>query len=138
VLAASRDPVTLDELVAQLDGLAPQLAATPPEEGALGWLSRELGDLFVVRRENSPSPAPVRRLERARLFLESGRADSAVAEVRNLPNAAAARAWIADATRYAKAQEALETLELAAILEPRALRDGEGRSVEQLSPVAGD
>src|SRR5688572_26139674 len=75
VLAASRDPVTLDELVAQLEGLAPRLAATPPEEGALGWLSRELGDLFVVRRESSPSPAPVRRLERARLFLESGRAD---------------------------------------------------------------
>jgi hypothetical protein len=92
--------------------------------------------LFVVRREDSPSPAPQRRLQRARLFLESGRADAAVAEVRNLPNAAGAAAWIADATRYAQAQDALETLELAALLEPRQLRDAEGRSVEQLSPVA--
>lgn len=136
VIRAARDPVTLDQLIARLDGLAPRLAEAPASEGALGWLGRELGELFVVRREGSPSPAPQRRLERARLFLESGRADAAVAEVRNLPNAAGAQEWIADATRFAQAQEALETLELAAILEPRQLRDGSGNSVEQLSPVA--
>ena len=138
VIAASRNPITLDQLIARLDGLAPELAEAPPEEGALGWLSRELGELFVVRREDSPSPEPTRRLERARLFLESGRAEAAVAEVRNLPNAAAARDWIVDATRYANAQQALEVLELAALLEPRDLRDGAGRNVEQLSPVAGE
>lgn len=138
VIAASRNPITLDTLIARLDGLAPELAEAPPEEGALGWISRELGELFVVRREDSPSPEPRRRLERARLFLESGRADAAVAEVRNLPNAAGASDWIADATRYADAQQALEVLELAAILEPRDLRDGAGRNVEQRSPVAGD
>ena len=138
VIAASRSPVTLDQLLARLDGLAPELAEAPPSEGAISWLSRELGELFVVRREDSPSPEPRRRLERARLFLESGRADAAVAEVRNLPNAAGAADWIADATRYAQAQEALEILELAAILEPRELRDSAGRSVRQVSPMAGD
>lgn len=136
VIRAARNPVTLDQLLARLDGLAPALAEAPPSEGLLGRLKREAGELFVVRREDSPSPAPQRRLQRARLFLESGRADAAVAEVRNLPNAAGAAAWIADATRYAQAQDALETLELAALLEPRQLRDAEGRSVEQLSPVA--
>jgi hypothetical protein len=138
VIEAARNPVTLDQLVARLDGLAPELAEAPPREGMLGWLSRELGTLFVVRREDSPSPQPERRLERARLFLETGRARAAVAEVRNLPNAVGARDWIADATRYANTQEALETIELAAILEPRDLRDGQGRSVEQRSPVAAD
>lgn len=138
VIDASRDPVTLDQLLARLDGLAPRLGEGPPEEGALSWLSRELGELFVVRREDSPSPAAERRLERARLFLESGRAGAAAAEIRNLPNAAAAADWIADAERYATAQRALELLETAAILEPRSLRDGAGRSVEQPSPVAGD
>ena len=44
VIEASRNPVTLDKLIAQLDGLAPALAEAPPEEGALGWLSRELRD----------------------------------------------------------------------------------------------
>jgi hypothetical protein len=136
VIRTARNPVTLDQLVARLEGLAPALAEAPPSEGLLGRLKREAGELFVVRREDSPSPAPQRRLQRARLFLESGRADAAVAEVRNLPNAAGAAAWIADATRYAQAQDALETLELAALLEPRQLRDAEGRSIEQLSPVA--
>jgi len=138
VIEVSRDPVTLDRLVARLDGLAPALAAAPPREGALGWLSRELGELFVVRRADSPSPEPRRRLERARLFLQSGRAQAAVSEVRNLPNAAGAAGWIADAERYAAAQRALELLETAALLEPRTLRDGAGRSVEQPSPIAGD
>ena len=138
VIEASRNPVTLDKLIAQLDGLAPALAEAPPEEGALGWLSRELSELFVVRREESPAPEPRRRLERARLFLESGRAEAAVSEVRNLPNAAGAAAWIRDAERYAGAQRALELLETAALLEPRELRDSAGRSVQQVSPVAGD
>src|SRR5207342_3202960 len=104
VLAAERDPVTLDQLIARLDGLAPQLGESAPNEGTFDWLSRELGELFVVRREDAPSPAPERRLERARLFLESGRTEAAVAEVRNLPNAAKAGDWIADADRYAATQ----------------------------------
>lgn len=138
VIEVSRDPVTLDRLIARLDGLAPTLEDAPVEEGAIGWLVRELGELFVVRRENSPSPQPARRLERARLFLESGRTEAAVSEVRNMPNAAGAADWIADAERYAAAQQALELLETTALLEPRSLRDGAGRSVEQPSPVAGD
>ena len=138
VIAASRNPITLDQLIARLNGLAPELAEAPPDEGVLSWVSRELSELFVVRREDSPSPQPQRRLERARFFLESGRADVAVREVRLLPNAAVARDWIADATRYAETQQALELLELAAILEPNDLRDSEGRNVRQVSPVAGD
>lgn len=135
VIEVSRNPVTLDRLIARLDGLAPELAQAPPEEGLWSSLTRELGDLFVVRHESSPSPQPRRRLERARLFLESGRADAAIAEVRNLPGAPAAADWIADATRYAAAQQALELLETAALLEPRELRDAEGERVVQPSPV---
>jgi hypothetical protein len=138
VIEVSRNPVTLDRLIAELDGLAPELAAAPEKEGAWSWFSRELGELFVVRREDSPSPEPTRRLERARLFLQSGRTEAAIAEVRMLPNPAGANAWIAEATRYADAQHALELLETAALLEPRELRDGAGRSVEQLSPVAAE
>ena len=136
VVEASQRPITLDRLLARLEGLAPDLSQAPESEGAFSWLSRELGDLFVVRREDSPSPAPVRRLDRARQFLESGRTEAAVSEVRNLPNAAGAASWIADAERYSAAQQALELLETAAILEPRELRDGSGQSVQQLSPVA--
>lgn len=135
VIEVSRNPVTLDRLIARLEGLAPELAEVPPEEGVWSALTRELGELFVVRHEDSPSPQPARRLQRARLFLESGRTEAAIAEVRNLPGAPAAADWIADATRYAAAQQALELLETAALLEPRELRDAEGERVQQVSPV---
>lgn len=135
VIESARHPVTLDQLLAQLDGLRPQLTRAPNDEGAVGWLWRELDSLFVVRRENAPSPAPARRIERARLFLESGRAGAAAAEIRNVPNSAAAADWIADAERYATTQRALELLELTAILEPRDLRNAAGEKVEQPSAV---
>jgi hypothetical protein len=137
VLAAERDSVTLDQLLAQLDGLAPHLGQGRANEDTLGWLSREMGELFVVRREGAPSPAPERRLERARLFLESGRTEAAIAEVRNLPNADRASGWLADAERYAAAQRGLERIEAAAILEPNELRDGNGQPVQQPAPTAG-
>ncbi|MEO6389279.1 MAG: hypothetical protein ABIT16_11325 [Croceibacterium sp.] len=137
VIAAAQRPVTLDQLLAQLDRLEPELEQTPKTEGTIDWLSRQMGSIFVVRRADSPSPAPERRVERARLFLQSGRAEAAVQEVRLIPNAAPARAWLADAERYAAAQRALELLETAAILEPRTLRDGTGTRIEQASPASG-
>lgn len=136
VIAVAQDPVTLDQLIARLEGLAPVLAQIPADEGAWAWLSREVSELFVVRREDSPSPVAERRLERARLFLESGRAGAAAAEIRHLPNAGEATDWIEDAERYAAAQRALELLEMTAILEPRQLRDGSGNKVEQPSPAS--
>ncbi|MFB0610844.1 hypothetical protein [Aurantiacibacter poecillastricola] len=135
VIDAARDPVTLDRLAARLEGLAPVLTDGPADEDVFTRLSHELSSLFVVRREDTPSPVAERRLERARLFLESGRIEAAVQEVRALPNAAEAEDWIADAERFAAAQRALETLETAAVLDPRGLRDGEGTPVQQLSPA---
>ena len=135
VIEAAQNPVTLDQLIARFNGLAPVLAEPPPEDGALSRLGRELSELFVIRREDSPSPAAERRLGRARLFLESGRIPAAIAEMRRLPNPAPAAGWIADAQRYADAQRALELLETTAILEQRNLRNGSGERVEQPSPA---
>ncbi|MGN6497925.1 MAG: hypothetical protein ACTHK5_11415 [Tsuneonella sp.] len=134
VIAFSRNPVTLDVLVAQLEGLGPRLRKDS-DEGGLARLQRELSELFVIRRESTPSPQPEKRLERARFFLESGRVDRAIGEVQNLPGADDARAWIAQAQRYAAAQRALDLIETSAVLEPRRLRDGAGRPVEQPSPA---
>lgn len=138
IINAAADPVTLDQLLARLDGLAPTLVDAPADENALEWIGRELSELFVVRTQDTPSPAAERRMERARLFLETGRIELAISEIRNMPNAAEAEDWLDDAERYAAAQRALEVLETTAVLEPRQLRDGEGNVVEQLSPVGGD
>ncbi|WP_247712920.1 MICOS complex subunit MIC60 [Qipengyuania intermedia] len=134
ILTFSRDPVTLDQLIFRLEGLAPSLQSGEGKP-SLERFADELGSLFTIRRESAPSPQPQQRLERARLFLESGRADSAVAEVRNLPGAVNAEGWLRDAERYASAQRALDLIETAAVLEPRRLRDGAGNRIEQPSPV---
>jgi hypothetical protein len=137
VLDFSQQPVTLDQLLARLDGLEAQLVDIEPRGDLLSWFGREVSGLFVVRREDQPSPQPRRRFDRARLFLESGRPEAAVAEVRNMPGAEDAERWIADAERYARVQRALELLETTAILESRGLRDGAGNFVEQPSPAGG-
>lgn len=137
IIASARSPITLDDLIGRLDALQPQLASAPADEGMIARLRRELGEIFVVRREGTPSPAAERRLERARLFLASGRAEAAIAEVQLLPNAGEARQWLADAGRFAGTQRALDLLETTAILDPRALRDSAGTAIEQPSPVEG-
>ncbi len=135
ITSVSRDPVTLDELIARLEGLGPDLQRT--DEGpSLDRIRRELGELFVVRRENAPSPQPLRRMERARIFLESGRYRAAIEEVQNMPGAENAERWIADVRRYAAVQRALDLIETSAILEPALLRDGSGNLIG--SPAAAE
>lgn len=133
ILAASRDPITVGRLIARLETLGPKLADTT-EEPSFAKFRRELGELFIIRRESAPSPQPQRRLERARLFLQGGRVGPAIEEVRQLPGAANARGWIADAERYAAAQRALDLIETSAVVEPQRLRDGEGEQVRQPAP----
>jgi hypothetical protein len=137
VVDFSHDPVTLDQLVARLQGMAPELVKAPKDEGALTWLGREISSLFVIRRENTPSPEPQKRLERARLFLETGRIRPAIAEISQMPNAREATDWIADARRYVDARDALDRLEATAILDSRDLRDSKGQRIVQPSPAAG-
>ena len=130
----SRDSIRLDSLVARLEGLGPQLNESS-EGPSWGAFERELKQLFVFRRESTPSPQPERRMERARWALEQGRYQAAIDEVRGMPGAAKAQAWINDAERYKKAMDALEVIETAAVLDQRGLRDGAGNPVRQLSPL---
>ena len=128
----STPPLRLDSLIARLDGLAPRLRET---SAGPSWsaLKRELGNLFIIRREDTPSSQPEKRLERARFALEQGRYASAIEEVRAMPGAAAAQSWIADAERYKTVMEALENIETAAVLDQRGIRDGEGNRVDTIS-----
>jgi len=134
IIDFSRDPIRLDGLVARLEGLAPQLRNSG-EGPSWAAFQRELTQLFVFRRESTPSPQPQRRMERARWALEQGRYQAAIDEVKGMPGAARAEAWIKDAERYKKAMDALEVIETAAVLDQRGLRDGAGNPVRQLSPL---
>ena len=138
VIAEARQPVTIEQLTGRLDDMAPKLASEADDGVSWAWFQRELGELFIVRKQSSPSPLPEDRLSRARLRLQSGMIDGAIGEVQNLPGGETptAKAWIADADRYSKAMKALDRIEHAAILDPRQLRDAAGKQVEQPSPIA--
>lgn len=134
VIEASSNPIRLDQLIAQFEGLQNDLTAS--EEGpSLDRFRREISNLFVIRRESTPSTRPDRALARARLSLQNGRIQSAIDEVNTLPGAAKAEDWIADARRYIRIQSALDILETSAVLETSGLRDRTGAPIEQGSPA---
>lgn len=126
IIAAARAPVTLQELQDGLQAAGPQLVGGGPEQGWWDAFRAELGSLIIVRREGSPSPVPTERLRRATRRLEAGQVDVALAEVMRLPGRAAAREWVIDARRYVLARRALDAIETAALLEPRAAPQAEG------------
>ncbi len=117
VIAAGRRPVTLDQLIAGLDSLAPSLTQGPATASAWEKLRREVSGLFVIRRDSAPSPLPQVMLHRARVLLEAGQTEDSIAEVLRLPGAGEAGEWIAAARRYDGARRALDLLETAALLE---------------------
>lgn len=135
VIATAASPITLDQLAGQLETLAPTLSAAPRDEGGWRRLRRELSSLFVVRHDDTPSPSPESRLDRARLMLQTGQFEAAADEVTRMPGSAAAAQWIANARRYAGTERALDLIETTALLDPDKLRTGAGQSVRQPSPA---
>jgi hypothetical protein len=118
VIAAAQNPVTLAVLRQQLDAIAPRLASNAQTDDWWAATQRTLSSLVVVRREGRGSPAPDDRLTRARLMIDGGQVDGALAEVSRLPGAEAAGAWSAAARRWIEAHQALDILEAAAIMPP--------------------
>ena len=120
VVTASRNPVTQAELVAEYDRLGPVLRGTGPEEDWWTGIKRELGSLVSIRRNDSPSPRPAARYDRARANLENGQIDAALAETMRLPGAARpeAQGWISRARRLIAAKRALDEIESAALVGP--------------------
>lgn len=120
VVAAGKKPITLGQLNEEFAALEPVLVGGAPDEGTWDWLTRQVGDLFVIRHDDMPSPQPANRIARARAALAGGRVDAAIAEVERLPGKDAATDWLAHARDYAMAQNALDQLETAALAMPVA------------------
>ncbi|NNM78203.1 hypothetical protein HJG53_15020 [Sphingomonas sp. ID1715] len=120
IIAASREPITLDELQLGLDDLAPGLASGTADEGWWPSLRSELGSLVVVRKVGQPSPVPTERLRHARRLLAGGQVEKALVEVARLPGRSKAQNWMAAARRYIVTRRALDVIETAAILTPKA------------------
>lgn len=115
VIAAARQPATLQTLRQELIALSPALAAAP---GGNGWWQAtrsSIGNLFVVRERGAPPRDPQDRIAFALRQIDAGRVDLALNEVARLPNRPAAARWMASARRYLEANRALDLLEAAAI-----------------------
>jgi hypothetical protein len=118
ILAASQAPVTLETLQMELKGRETTLINGDRDAGIWASFSREFSELFVLRKEGAPSPAPTQRLERAHVLVESGNVVGAITEVSAMPGAAAAQGWLTKARRYSQARKALDRLERSAIITP--------------------
>lgn len=128
IIAASRNPVTLEDLREGILAITPQLKTGNTTDGWWASLRREVSDLIVVRRDDTSSPRADDRLMRARRMLDAGQVTGALAEVARLPGAEAGDRWIAAAKRYTDARRALDAIETAAIL-------GQGRDPVAAAPA---
>lgn len=115
IVQAARDPVTVAELRASLDKIAPELVTGQASTGWIASLRRELSNLIVIHRADTPSPLPVDRLARAKQMLEGGKVEAALGEVARMPGAPKAASWTGAARRYIGARRALDTIEAQAI-----------------------
>jgi hypothetical protein len=116
IIAASRQPVRLNDLTAEYEALGPELRRGGPQEGWWAGLKREFGTLIEVRRADRPSMSPDARYSRALQRLSAGEVDQALAETMRLPGASYAGDWASKARRYVAAHRALDEIESAALL----------------------
>ncbi len=116
IITASRDPVSLESLVAEYRALSPALRGGGPDEGWWDAFQRELGTIVSVHRADTPSPQPQARYDRALARLGAGEVDAALTETMRLPGATNANKWIVRARRYIAAHRALDEIESAALL----------------------
>jgi hypothetical protein len=134
VIQANRRPVTLDSLRGEINSQGNNWLV---QDGQSFWqrAKTELNELFVLRNENTPSPAPTRRLERARQFAEVGNIKDAVAEIERLPGAKQAGSWLEKARRYVAVRAALDNIERAALAQPAMLIKPEAPAAPEATPV---
>ena len=120
IVAAAQNPVTIGGLTEEFALLEPHLMAGPASESTWDWLSRQVGSMFVIRHDDTPSPAPESRMARARAALAGQRIDLAIAEVERMPGKEAATIWLIHAREWQNTQHALDQIETAALTIPVA------------------
>ncbi len=120
VLTVARQPVTVQSLQKEFQEVAPHLSGGGQGQSWWAAFRTEMAGLVTLRRENTPSTQPAERLRRAGQSLESGQVEVALLEVLRLPGHERADKWVANARRHVAAHRALDRLESAALLEPRA------------------
>lgn len=120
ILQASATPVTVQQLQSELTAIENLLITGSRQENIWATIQREFAELFVLRKSDSPSPAPTQRMLRVHALVESANLRGAIAEISSMPGASApaAQAWLTRAKRYDETQRALDILERSALAAP--------------------
>ena len=118
IVTSSREPIRLNDLIAEYEALGPELRRGGPQESWWANLRRELGSIVEVHRADRPALNADARYNRALQRLSTGDVDQALAETMRLPGASRAGRWTAKARRYIAAHRALDQIESAALLGP--------------------
>lgn len=142
IINAAREPVTLADLRGGLANIASEVTSPPRDASWWQALEHEARELLIIRKASAPSPRPRVAMDRAIHYMDAGRVDAALLEVQRMPDRAAADRWMEFARRYLEARRALDLIETAAILEPRAgrvagddaAREAPGEAPSSLSP----
>ena len=116
IITDSRQPVRLEELQSEYEGLGPMLRSGGPTDSWWASFRREMGSLVEVHRAERPAINPEARYNRALRRLASGDVDQALAETMRMRGAARAADWTARARRYVAVHRALDEIESAALL----------------------
>ena len=115
IITGAQTPITIEGLHQSLDAIAPDLVGGGAGEDWWASTKRTLGNLIVVRKQGTESPAADDRVERAQLRLEGGQVESALAEIARLPARDKAADWMVKARGYIEAHRALDIIEAAAL-----------------------
>jgi hypothetical protein len=116
IITASHQPVRLEDLQSEYEGLGPTLRSGGPQDSWWTNFKREMGSLVEVHRAERPAVNAEARYNRALRRLASGDVDQALAETMRMPGAARASDWTNKARRYVAAHRALDEIESAALL----------------------
>ena len=116
VITASHQPVRLEDLASEYEGLGPVLRSGGPKDSWWTNFKREMGSLVEVHRAERPAINAEARYNRALRRLSSGDVDQALAETMRLPGASNAGDWVVRARRYIAAHRALDEIESGALL----------------------
>ena len=115
IIAGSQAPVTIEGLHQTLAAIAPTLIGGGTGQSWWESTRHALGNLVVVRKAGTESPAADDRIERAQLRLQEGQVENALAEVARLAAHDKANDWMVRARRYIEAHRALDIIEAAAL-----------------------
>ena len=110
IITDSRQPVRLEELQSEYEGLGPMLRSGGPTDSWWASFRREMGSLVEVHRAERPAINPEARYNRALRRLASGDVDQALAETMRMRGAARAADWTARARRYVAVHRALDEI----------------------------